>query len=290
MKLGRLETLEIRGKSIGVRHWGAAGAPPIFLLHGWLDCSATFQFVADALPPSWHLIAPDWRGHGGSHRTGEAYPFLQYLADLDALFEFFSPTEPVRIVGHSLGANTSSLYAGTRPERVRCLVNLEGLAPVPGLSPGTSVERLAKWLSKLRHGLVARAYRSHDEMARRLRDANPRLTAARADFLAREFCRLQPDGRFAFDYDPYQQASMPLFGHEELVESTWPRITARVLLITGADSDVMRYFAQAPGALARRLALLQNLEHVQLEESGHNLHHDRPDDVAALIERFVSST
>jgi pimeloyl-ACP methyl ester carboxylesterase len=289
MQTSRLETLQIRGASIRVRHWGAEDAAPVFLLHGWLDCSATFQFIVDELPPAWHLIAPDWRGHGGSHRTGEAYAFLQYIADLDALFEFFSPAEAVRIVGHSLGGNTSSLYAGARPERVRWLVNLEGLAPVPGLFPGSPVERLSKWLSKLSQGIVGRSYSTHDEMAHRLRAANPRLGAARADFLAREFSARQPDGRFAFDYDPYQQAGMPLFGHEQLVESTWPRITARVLLVTAADSDVTRYFAKAPGALARRLALIKNLEHVELEDAGHNLHHDQPREVAALIERFASS-
>jgi len=290
MRASRLETVEIGDKSIRVRHWGPDGTPPVFMLHGWMDCSATFQFVADALRPSWHLIAPDWRGHGGSHRTGEAYPFLQYLADLDALFEYFSPNEPVRIVGHSLGANTSSLYAGARPGRVRCLVNLEGLAPVPGLSPGTPVERLSKWISTLRKGGVGRSYRSYEEMASRLRRANPRLTAERADFLAREFSRLQPDGRLEFDFDPYQQAAMPLLGHEELVESTWPQITAGVLLITAADSEIMRYFAQAPGVFARRLALIKKVEHVQLEDAGHNLHHDRPDEVAALIESFLSGS
>ena len=44
------------------------------------------------------------------------------MLDLDALLEHYSPDEPVSVVGHSMGANASCLYAGTRPERVQCIV------------------------------------------------------------------------------------------------------------------------------------------------------------------------
>jgi len=30
------------------------------------------------------------------------------------------------------------------------------------------------------------------------------------------------------------------------------------------------------------------VEHVHLQEAGHNVHHDQPEQVAALIERFLS--
>ena len=44
----RSEFLNIRGLRDHLCHWGDDGAPLLFLLHGWLDCSATFQFVVDA--------------------------------------------------------------------------------------------------------------------------------------------------------------------------------------------------------------------------------------------------
>lgn len=290
MKTSRLETVEIARRTLQVRHWGPDGSPVVFMLHGWMDCSATFQFVVDELRQPWHVIAPDWRGHGGSHRTGETYPFLQYIADLDAVLEHYSPNEPASIVGHSLGANTSSVYAGTRPERVDRLVNLEGVAPVPGLRKGTTAEQVEHWLAALRRGLKNRPYRDRAALAERLRQANPRLTGERADFLAREFSREQPDGTFEFDMDPHHHARAPVVGHEGLVESTWPRITAPVLLITAADSDIFNAFSKEPGTFDKRLALLENLEHVHLSESGHNLHHDRPEQVAALIERFLCAS
>ena len=258
------------------------------MFHGWMDCSATFQFVVDAFQQAWHVIAPDWRGHGGSHRTGETYPFLQYMADLDALLEHYSPTEPVWIVGHSLGGNVSMVYAGVRPERVARLINLEGVAPVPGLRKGTLADQLGNWLGFLRRGVSHRAYRDRAALAERLREANFRLTAERADFLAREFSRERADGAFEFDMDCYQNARPPMLGHEQVIESAWPRITAPVLLVTAADSDIFAAFNETPGVFERRLGLLRNLEYVNLREAGHNMHHDEPEQIASLIEGFLT--
>ena len=41
--------LEVRGLRYHVRRWPAAGAPKMVLLHGWMDVSASFQFLVDAL-------------------------------------------------------------------------------------------------------------------------------------------------------------------------------------------------------------------------------------------------
>ena len=62
MKSSRSEFIDIRGLRTHVRHWGPEDAPRLFLLHGWLDVSAAFQFTVDALKQDWHVIAPDWRG------------------------------------------------------------------------------------------------------------------------------------------------------------------------------------------------------------------------------------
>jgi len=46
--------------------WGAPDAPRLFLLHGWMDVAASFQFLVDALARDWCVIAPDLRGFGRS--------------------------------------------------------------------------------------------------------------------------------------------------------------------------------------------------------------------------------
>ena len=144
-KKSRTERIDIRGLRYNVRHWGPENAPAVFFLHGWMDCSPTFQFVVDALEKDWHVIAPDWRGYGESEWLLQPYWFPDYYADLDRLLEHYSPGKPARLVGHSMGANISATYAGVRPQRVAQLVMLDflGLKPPP---EADSPFQLRKWL------------------------------------------------------------------------------------------------------------------------------------------------
>ena len=99
------ECIEIRGLRYNVRQWGPADAPPVFLLHGWMDASATFQFVVDALRQDWHVIAPDWRGYGASEWLGRPYWFPDYYADLDALLVMLCSAESHFINGAVIAAD-----------------------------------------------------------------------------------------------------------------------------------------------------------------------------------------
>ena len=131
MKSSNSLFLDIRGLRYHVRTWGDASAPKIFLMHGWMDVSASFQFVVDEFRHDWHVIAPDWRGFGLSEWTREGYWFPDYIADLDALLEHLQPESPALLVGHSMGGNVANLYAGIRPERVAKLVLAEGFGLPP---------------------------------------------------------------------------------------------------------------------------------------------------------------
>ena len=86
-------TLPIRSYTYHVRHWGTphSSAPPLVLLHGWMDVGASYQFVVDAFSADFyrgrHIIAPDWRGFGHSLPPApcDHYSFADYLGDLDTL-------------------------------------------------------------------------------------------------------------------------------------------------------------------------------------------------------------
>ena len=141
MKSSTSEFLTIRGLKSHVRLWGPPDAPKLFLLHGWMDCSASFQFLVDAFAREWRVIAPDWRGFGQSEWLHRSYWFPDYLADLERLLDHYAPEEAVRLIGHSMGGNVVGLYAGARPVRVAKLAILEGfgLHPTdPAQAPGRS--------------------------------------------------------------------------------------------------------------------------------------------------------
>ena len=97
MKPARSHRVTLRGLDAHVLSWGEASAPKLFLLHGWMDVGASFQFLVDALAQSWYVIAPDLRGYGRSAWQPQGYWFADYIADLDALLEAIRPTRAAGI-------------------------------------------------------------------------------------------------------------------------------------------------------------------------------------------------
>src|SRR5881396_1630908 len=149
MKPSESVYVPVRGLRYHCRCWGDARAPKLFMLHGWMDVSASFQFVVDALRGDWRVIAPDWRGFGLSEwAKSDSYWFPDYFADLDRLLAHFQPDSPAMLAGHSMGGNVAAMYAGIRPERVAKLVNLEGLG-LTGTRAEKAPERYARWLAEL---------------------------------------------------------------------------------------------------------------------------------------------
>ena len=113
------DTVSTRGLRQHVTRWTGEDPEPLMLLHGWMDTGDTFQFLVDAMPTRHTFVAPDWRGFGRSEWPADGYWFPDYYGDLDALLDRFSPDAPVTLIGHSMGGNIATLYAGIRPERVR---------------------------------------------------------------------------------------------------------------------------------------------------------------------------
>jgi len=82
-----------------------------------------------------------------------------------------------------MGGNVACLYAGLRPQRISHLVSLEGFG-INDMAPAQAPERLSAWLDQLVAPPSLRAYADQAALASRLRRDNPRLTPARAEFLA----------------------------------------------------------------------------------------------------------
>ena len=73
MKPFRSQTVDLRGLAHHVLTWGDPGAPKLFLVHGWMDVAASFQFLVDALRAPRHVIAHDLRGFGESAWQPQGY-------------------------------------------------------------------------------------------------------------------------------------------------------------------------------------------------------------------------
>lgn len=282
------EFVEVRGLRYHVRHWGTATAPKLFFLHGWMDSSATFQFVVDALHGDWQIIAPDWRGYGASEWLGRPYWFPDYYADLDALLAHYSPDEPATLVGHSMGANIAATYAALRPQRVARLAMLDFL----GLKPDPAVDapaQLTQWLDGVGGHPRLNSYPDHAALAARLRAANPRLSAERADFLAQQVGRVRTDGRVEMACDPWHKLAAPTLYRIEDAMAAWRRIAAPVLMLIADQGYVQQRFGDDPDEYGRRLGCFADVQVRRIAEAGHNLQHDQPAAVAAALEAFLGS-
>lgn len=287
MKPSSSEFLQIRGRRLHVRIWGKEGAPLLVLLHGWCDVSASWQFVVDALEKDWRIVAPDWRGFGLSEWNNNAYWFPDYIADLDTLLQHYSPQSPVRLVGHSMGGNAGSLYAGIRPDRVQQLVNLEGLGLRLYLADEVA-ERYANWLDQLRDTPAFRSYPDRTAFAARLQKDNPRLTGEKANYLAEYMAEDDGAGGIRQAADPHHRWVNPVIYRIEEAMSIWRRVSAPVLWATAADSYLFKeLFAIDSEDYRSRIACFRDIREVMIEDCGHNLHHDQPQQVARLIEEFL---
>ena len=289
----RLEFLPIRGLNYAVRQWPAitttASTPVVFLLHGWMDSSPTFQFVVDHLPLDWHFIAPDWRGYGHSDYLGHPYWFPDYYADLDQLLAHYSPDTPATLVGHSMGANIAAQYAAARPERVRQLIMMDFLGLVPTQTDETP-DHLRRWLLEQQQPQRLNSYANHAALAERLQRSNPRLSPERAGFLAQFVSRPRQDGRIEMACDPWHKLANPLRYQTEDALSAWRQIRCPVTHLIADQGYVLARFPLGSEMLKTRLDCFTQGRHHVIENAGHNLQHDQPENVARLIQQTLKTT
>ncbi len=278
---------DIRGLRYHVRHWTGKPERKIVLLHGWMDVSASFQFLVDALAQDWDVYAPDWRGYGLTDWSGsDNYWFPDYIGDLDALLERVQRDAPANLVGHSLGGNVAGLYAGIRPERVARFVNLEGFG-MPATRPEQAPKRYARWMDELREPPGWRPYASYAALADRLQKNNPRLKRERAEFLAAHWGKEVGGGGVILRSDPAHKLINATLYRVDEASACWERVTAPVLWVDAAESETLKRMKLTPAELAERRAAFRDLRHRTVPDAGHMLHHDQPEAVARLIEEFL---
>jgi pimeloyl-ACP methyl ester carboxylesterase len=287
MKPSTSQFLETRGLRYHVRSWGDPGAPKLFMLHGWMDVSASFQFTVDALAGDWNVLAPDWRGFGLTDWAKGGYWFPDYVADLEHLLSVLSPDEPVTIVGHSMGGNIAGLYAGVRPQRVARLVLAEGFGLPPTIA-AQAPRRLVKWLDQMAQPPSLKPYNSLEEVAKRLLANTPGLGDEHAAFLAPHWARETGPGRYELRADPNHKMINPvLYRYEEAIE-IWKQIAAPVLWIHSGTDWVRKFLKENDQLLDEYRASYAQLTECRIEGASHMMHHDQPMKFARAITDFLS--
>jgi pimeloyl-ACP methyl ester carboxylesterase len=291
--------LTARGLKHHVFVWGdlalATPAQPLMVMvHGWMDTSASFQFMVDALrqQPGWAdrpIVAIDWRGFGLTETPQtDSYFFADYLGDLDFLLDELAPGQQIDLLGHSMGGNVVMLYAGVRSERIRRLVNLEGFG-MPATEAQEAPERYIKWLDELKKPVQLKDYATQQEVARRLQANNPRLRTSFALWLAGHWASKQGE-RWVINADPAHKRPQPILYRVEEVLAFLQRIQCPVLFVEGAQT---LYFMLFNSKFSReefldRVKLVPDFRLESIDDAGHMLHHDQPEALAVHIANFLN--
>jgi pimeloyl-ACP methyl ester carboxylesterase len=299
---GRSRFVSARGLRQHLLEWGDASLagpdrPSIVMLHGWMDVAASFQFVVDAFERDRHVLALDWRGFGSSDTpAADTYYFFEYLGDLEIVLDalFGVDRGPIDLLGHSMGGNVAMLYAGVRPTKVRRMVNLEGFG-MPRSKPAHAPGRIAKWLDELKTPMQLKPYPDLAAVAARLQKTNPLLRADRAAWLAGHWSRptgADAGGERALLADANHKRMSPLLAQVDDWLECWKRITAPVLWVEGDRSDPSVWWGDryTKAEFHERLNVVADAERRVVSPAGHMLHHDRPEDIARLLESFLSES
>jgi pimeloyl-ACP methyl ester carboxylesterase len=279
-------TVHVRGLDMHLTWWGEPSDEPLVLLHGFMDAGRTWQFLVDCLPESWTCVALDWRGFGESSRAPGGYWFADYFADLDAALDVLVPHAAARVVGHSMGGNIASMYAGVRPKRLAWLADLEG-AGLPRHTGEAAVQRYGRWLDELREARPVRRYASIEQLARLLAARNPRLGLERARFIARAWTHRSEQG-VELASDPRHTLVNPALYRREDAESCWKEVSIPVLLLFGELSDYRKRLGD-DGSEESLRAIFRDLRIATVAGAGHMMQHENPQAVARHIVELQSS-
>lgn len=294
-----LEPVSVRlplftGLSYHVLEWGRDDPTlthTVVLIHGFLDSAWTFEDMAKyGLAGKYHLVAPDLRGHGDSDRVGPGgyYHFVDYLADLSDVIAMLG-RKRVSLVGHSMGGSVAAYFAGTYPDLIHRLALLEGLGPPDNEWSGWP-DRLRAWTAAWKRQTTrgaSRRYATLEEAAARLCATDPLLMSNRplALRLAQVSTTQDSEGRFQFKHDPLHLTPAPYLFMVDGAQALWRRVACPTLLVEGSESE-MRH---AEPELLRRSSAFSNATRMLLEGAGHMMQRHKPQELARMLDGFLSS-
>ena len=112
------------GIQIQLAVWEGKGKE-ILCIHGITANSRFWDCLASALAPHYRVIAMDLRGRGLSDKPPTGYAIEHHCKDILALMNNQGLNRPI-LMGHSLGAFISLVFAAQYPQRVDRLILVDG--------------------------------------------------------------------------------------------------------------------------------------------------------------------
>lgn len=252
-----LKRHEIPGERGRLVWWSGGSGPVMMLLHGSNDSAAGWARVVEPLARGRRLVVVDLPGHGESGPSEGPLPIGDMLAGIDRVAREESPSEPLVLVGNSMGGWLALLWARDHPQRVASVVVENGAPVAEGIG---KVNMLPKNSAEMRATLEA-------------------LTGPDApsfpEFVVEDLVRRTSSSSFArvarTDLRPY------------VMDGRLGEVRVPVILVWGDSDDLL--------PLAYAEALRVQLPDARLEvlpRCGHVSHRECPDRFVAAVERALA--
>ncbi len=103
------------------------GGRPLLLVHGFTGAKEDFtEWLEPLAELGWHVVAPDQRGHGASHKpeAEDHYSFDAFATDLIGLLDALEWPRAA-LLGHSMGGMVAQTAVLRAPERFEALVLMD---------------------------------------------------------------------------------------------------------------------------------------------------------------------
>lgn len=285
------------GRKLSALMWGDA-SPELVLFHGGAQNAHTWDTVAMALKRP--LLAVDLPGHGHSDwREDHAYSPSELAEDVRSIVAELAP-DAKAVAGMSLGGLTALMLADINPQLVRSLMLVD-------ITPGVNrvkAEPILEFIS----GPVY--FESFADILAHTIEHNPTRSEASLRRGILNNAKELPDGRWTWRWDPTRvrdddagtasedtsnasagegsagEGSASDGSDLEFFGSAWGAIdgiTVPLLLCKGSESGVV-----GDEDIEELLRRHPEAEVVIVPGAGHSIQGDKPVELAALIEEFLS--
>jgi pimeloyl-ACP methyl ester carboxylesterase len=250
--------------------WGV-GAPEFVLVHGGAQNAHTFDTVALALQRP--LVALDLPGHGHSDPSPYGNSAVSMHArDVARAIEQLT-SEPVPLVGMSLGGLTSIVVASERPDLVATLVLID-------ITPGVNADK-ARHITNFVNGPAT--FDNFDELLARTVEHNPTrsVSSLRRGILHNAVQR--SDGTWVWRHQQHGPSTLEAPPVRDLWD-TLGSLSMPVTLVRGMargsvvdDEDVDELLTRLPEAAV-----------ITVEGAGHSVQGDQPVALANILNQLSS--
>jgi len=254
-------TVAVTGGRLAFHRTGGSGAV-LVLSHGLTDNGLCWSRFAAALASEFDIVMLDARGHGHSSRISATEPYDPGQDIAEAIDEL-GLVSPI-VMGHSVGARATAMYANANPGRVSKVI-LEDPPFLPLAERSATQARRRKFREQVEKFLAM----SDSQITAMGKAASPGWHDD--EFPAWTGAKKQVDPEAMPAYRTSWQDSIA-------------RITAPTLLLYG---DRARGGIVTPEIADEAKALNPNIRTVQIAGSGHNIRRENFADYLAAVRTFL---